>query len=85
MKNKKSIKVVIQKIDERKDGFLTGGFASIKGGFSSLATETTYTNHNACTNSSEAGCGGTNGNACDNLVNCDWTTNNNACSNVKSC
>lgn len=76
-KTQKSIKSFMQDLKEDKEGILSGGFASLKGGFSpwgplsntgncNNAGICTDTNSGECTNSQT--CKGTNSGDCTNSV-----------------
>jgi len=67
----KTIKILSQKIEklkEKNDGTLEGGFASIKGGFITQADSTNQnwgcTNASNCTSSTNIGAGCTNSGTC---------------------
>lgn len=70
---KKNIKSFMQSLEEKNDGILTGGFGSIKGGFSGI-TRLLSTNPDGCTNDG-ATCSGTNSGGCTNTHDCSKTTN----------
>ena len=67
---KKTIKILqekMEKIQEKKDGTLHGGFASMRGGFNTSFFTTNYvncTNKADCTHTSNVGLGCTNTGTC---------------------
>lgn len=73
---KKNIKSFMQSLRENKDGLLSGGFGSIKGGFSGI-TALLSTNY-SCENET---CSGTNNTGCSNTVDCSKSTNKQNCTN----
>jgi hypothetical protein len=81
----KSIKALVEKLQEKQEGFLTGGFGAIKGGMVSLRVATnsggTCTNGGTCTSTND-------GSSCVNSGTCTGTTNTasgNGCSNTGTC
>jgi len=62
MDSKKSVKLVVKKLELDKDGYLTGGFSAIKGGFKSLdlsgieSTNLNCTNTASCRNTTNKDC-----------------------------
>ncbi|QES91066.1 hypothetical protein [Rhizosphaericola mali] len=71
---KKTIKVLVEKMDklkEKNNGKLEGGFTSIKGGFNNILISTNIGNGTGCTNSGD----------------CTQTTNSGTptCTNTKTC
>jgi hypothetical protein len=69
---KKNIKILSEKMDsiqEKKDGTLRGGFASIKGGFKSDLLFSTNDNPTGCTN----------------VKDCTHSTNSFTCTNSGIC
>jgi len=50
MDSKKSVKLVVKKLELDKDGYLTGGFSAIKGGFKSLDLSGIESTNLECTN-----------------------------------
>lgn len=66
---KKSIKILVKKLEQDQHGKLTGGFSAIKGGFKSFAIRDLESTNESCTNK----------------IGCSQTTNNNSCTNSFSC
>ncbi|GEM68050.1 hypothetical protein SMI01S_16560 [Sphingobacterium mizutaii NBRC 14946 = DSM 11724] len=64
---KKSIKVLIEKLDENEKGEFTGGFGSIKGGFRQLSASL-FSSNPGCTNPGD--CRGSTNPMCTNTGTC---------------
>lgn len=79
---KKNIKSFMQSLEENKDGFLSGGFGSIKGGFAGITRLLSTNQTDTCTNVVK--CAGTN-TQCTNSTDCITTTNTFLCSNDGTC
>jgi len=78
---KKSIEKLVSKAQENGIGQVSGGFASIKGGFSLKVAE----NGGHCTN--DTTCNGTNSGICSNTGTCTDATNSRSggCTNSGTC
>lgn len=77
---KKSIKSFMQEaLEENKEGILSGGFGSIKGGFKSTGL---LSNPGNCDN--RVACGGSNSGDCNNDYECS-STNSGDCTNEFAC
>jgi hypothetical protein len=79
---KKTLKELLTKLKQETDGTLTGGFGSIKGGYSVGSVETTNTILDNCSNSQV--CGGINS-SCTNSGFCGDASNTYSCSNTFAC
>lgn len=77
----------MQRLITNDNGQLTGGFASIRGGFVEQSVDTVGDNSHSCSNSLL--CTGSNSGGCSNSIECGDTTNNGngttGCTNSKSC
>lgn len=78
---KKSIQTLASKLEITDTGKIRGGFATIKGGSTSLSR--LANNATQCDN--KATCGGNNQNICTNGVNCSDSTNAAECTNSTTC
>lgn len=79
---KKSIKTLVEKLQESSDGKLKGGFSSIKGG---AALRPPATNQTSCSNKAGTICNGTNASNCTNAGSCTDSTNTATCTNSGFC
>lgn len=66
---KKSIKILVKKLQQDPNGNLKGGFSAVKGGFKSMSMSgLNFSNE-----------------VCSNTIACSHTTNTTACTNTFSC
>jgi len=79
---KRSIQILVTRINQDANGELTGGFGHIKGGIKQLPA-----NNDVCTNGSggTGSCSGTNSLNCTNEGDCSNGTNKTTCSNGGTC
>lgn len=73
---KRNIQSIMNRLQENVDGTISGGFGSIRGGFSNSGVINNCTNDDSCTG---------NNSQCTNQLKCDNTTNYDGCSNQKTC
>ena len=79
---KKTIQQLLNQLGTDHEGKLTGGFTSIKGGYSALVVSQNQT----CDNGKGSTCSGTNTSNCTNSGDCTKSTNNaGTCTNTTNC
>lgn len=66
---KRSIKILVKKLEQDKQGNLKGGFSAIKGGFKTFQASSVQSTNTSCTNTTA----------------CAFTTNVNPCVNTGTC
>lgn len=66
---KKSIKILVEKLEQDQHGKLSGGFSAIKGGFKSFANSAVSTN-DGCTNEIRCSATTNTGSGCTNSFSC---------------